>query len=904
MRFKRICSILTAISIIGSCGAAAAVNNDDLSDAVFELSSLGIFTGDENRDLLLNQTMTRAEFAKTVAVMRGCGDIASISAAADLFKDVPSSHWASGYIQYCSEAKLMTGDGDGTFRPDDPITLQECVKTLVTIMGYEVVAIEQGGYSGGYTQVAIRKHLFDNVEGSGENNAIRQDILFLIYNALDVPNLVSNYADDRTYKEDTDTTIRSIIEKANQAGSVTGIVTANRNTWLVSENADLAENQIEIDGKLYDVEEKIAQTAADMIGCEVTAYYTETNKMRRPLIYNIAEITSNDTTVIAAEDIQSFTESQIRYWTDDDSREKNINLASGTRFIYNNRPENRYMDYFNEIENGEIRVLDNNGDGIQDFVFINEYKSYAVESAHFNGNIRVKYLSDESGETKVEYSNIMLDDDDENSFSIKNTAGDKMNVEDIKAGMTISIYENKRDSFIQIIVNENEPVHASVVSKLRDRKIMADNEYKVSGKLLYDWLTLGEPYVLYIDGGNNVVYAEKDRGTEAEQSEWKYGYIYKSNKKGFGTVEYMVLNAGNVQNKEESNLEDRTDTTTIAVTLCQNDSVVTLTAADTVNVDGSSVKNTELDSLIGVPMRYRTNQFGVLKQIQTLEQVGGSDKTIYNAKEKVFGTANVVFGTPFMIDDKTKVLCIPDNGTSDTEDLLVQLTLDNKDEFIRYNAFGYDQDEESKASRLLVITKEMKAGTVTSVTPSDAKIALVESAARALNDDGEEYMLLTMIVGTEKKEYSSIPINENRSGLIGLKDGDVIFYDDDAEGRIKNVLTVNNVYDVQNGMSGTDDPAIEQIFGYVKDISYNEIDNVNRIRVNRLEVVTADGIKEVDVPISNYPDMFIYNTSNDTVESGKIDDLVPYSKAVSDGDNVLVVKSGTTIRSIVLIKNK
>lgn len=59
-------------------------------------------------------------------------DINQITGGNSGFPDVASSHWASGYIQFVKDNKIMLGDENGLFKPDDSITREEWVKTILT----------------------------------------------------------------------------------------------------------------------------------------------------------------------------------------------------------------------------------------------------------------------------------------------------------------------------------------------------------------------------------------------------------------------------------------------------------------------------------------------------------------------------------------------------------------------------------------------------------------------------------------------------------------------------------------------------------------------------------------------------------------------------------------------------
>ena len=54
MRLKRICCVIAAVLMLGTSLTGLAETQADVNNAVFELSSLGIFTGDEDGSLNLN----------------------------------------------------------------------------------------------------------------------------------------------------------------------------------------------------------------------------------------------------------------------------------------------------------------------------------------------------------------------------------------------------------------------------------------------------------------------------------------------------------------------------------------------------------------------------------------------------------------------------------------------------------------------------------------------------------------------------------------------------------------------------------------------------------------------------------------------------------------------------------
>ncbi|MEX2461568.1 MAG: S-layer homology domain-containing protein [Paenibacillaceae bacterium] len=50
------------------------------------------------------------------------------------FSDVPAGHWAENVIQVVSEAGIMIGYGDGSFKPDQPVTRAEMAVIVAKLL--------------------------------------------------------------------------------------------------------------------------------------------------------------------------------------------------------------------------------------------------------------------------------------------------------------------------------------------------------------------------------------------------------------------------------------------------------------------------------------------------------------------------------------------------------------------------------------------------------------------------------------------------------------------------------------------------------------------------------------------------------------------------------------------------
>ncbi len=902
---KKVCSFIVAAAIGCSslwCAAGAASSN--INEAAFALSSLGVIQGDENGALNLNEQMTRAEFAKIITMLKGSETIAQGFTFADM-ADVPSDNWACGYIGYCVQAGLMQGDGDGYFRPDDNITLEECVKTVVVLLGYEVAAAERGGYPVGYYNIAVEKGLLKSVSGNRSEAAIRQDIVMLVYNALDVPMLVSTYSEDASYKEDPNQTLRSLLESMKDMLTYTGIVTANFNTWLNTPIDNMTETQIEIDGVLFETQ---VANAGDYIGQEVRVYYQENDSMRHPLIYNIEPTSRNTKTVLDNRDVVEISQTAVKYWKAD--KERTLSLENDALLVYNNRVETKILSEFAELTEGEMILIDNDGNNRIDYVFIEDYKNYIVDNAAKNGNLKLKYYAFEDGKEMPKYRHIQIDFSQENSYTVEDAEGNRLNYEDIESGDVVSVFENNTDSFVRIIVTKESTVSGKVVFIGKDNDIRLDGSeelYHVANDALAENLQMGESYRFSLNFRGDIVYAEDDDSVE---SNWKYGYINATAEKTFETVSIQLITAGQVENREEVDQADRTNKDTVPVTLCSNDSIQTIVQTEKLSADGGRIKPEVLlekehkSPYVGVPIRYMLSSTGQLSRIETLEYAAGNSEMQYNAKEKVFAKKSGLSSAAFLIDENTRVICIPTNADASQTDMMTRVSVDNKDVLLRYNANGYELDEETGAVKLMVLRTEMKASAVGTVEENSAKMGLIESAALSVDEDGEEYLTLTMITGSEVKEMKTLPLSDGREGLRSLRSGDFIFYSDDADGNLEAAVVSENMNDISYPYYEGEQSLSERAAGYAADLRLNKLDAENLRKVHELELIrNTDGdTKTFLIPVSNYPDIFIYDLRRQTVEAGTLDDIVPYATITDDAEKVFLVQPKGALRALVIIR--
>ncbi|CCX38697.1 s-layer domain-containing protein [Clostridium sp. CAG:1013] len=93
-------------------------------EQVDQVVALGLFSGD-GTTFAPTRLITRAEFASALANLAGV-DVSDYQGTSS-FSDVGNA-WYNGAVNWVSSMNIMSGMGDGTFRPNDPITREQlCV---------------------------------------------------------------------------------------------------------------------------------------------------------------------------------------------------------------------------------------------------------------------------------------------------------------------------------------------------------------------------------------------------------------------------------------------------------------------------------------------------------------------------------------------------------------------------------------------------------------------------------------------------------------------------------------------------------------------------------------------------------------------------------------------------------
>ncbi|MDR0905244.1 MAG: CAP domain-containing protein [Oscillospiraceae bacterium] len=181
--FRLVAGIVAGAAILGGASAYAASETDT---AVAYLVNQGIYAGDENGNLMLDKSLTRAEL--TVILTRldfadapgglaewsewGSAHFGDPANRYNTFTDLPQ--WAAPYIEYCYQRSLMVGIGDNKFDPNSTVSPKQVCTVILRYCG---VPTTDWGYD---TAIAKAKALGLTPEMGIDGDVILRDTMAVV----------------------------------------------------------------------------------------------------------------------------------------------------------------------------------------------------------------------------------------------------------------------------------------------------------------------------------------------------------------------------------------------------------------------------------------------------------------------------------------------------------------------------------------------------------------------------------------------------------------------------------------------------------------------------------------------------------------------------------------------------
>ena len=556
---KKVIALVAVFAMVVSTVAFAqsytdVKDSDNYYEAIEMLSSLNILTGDKddngNAVFRPNDTITRAEVAAIVERMQ---NINSASQTATVFTDVPSSHWASGYIAQANAAGIINGYGDGTFGPEDPVLYEQAIKMVVETIGYAPFVKDNGGYYAGHLLAAQRYGVLDGVVGGAIGaKATRGQVAQLVYNAIDTPLMDrSTYGANAEYviyngKNGND--FDTLLTRDLGVVKGTGVVEGNAVTTLsssVSIDTDKDE-EIKIDFNddddyaNYDLSKVEAGTvyangsgAGASIGKEVTVYLQETAKSGEYNVLSVAETTKNKTITVSLDNYSSFDGAYFKYYKDSSARTTtDVKVDPSMDVLYNGVAYSDALADVRDLLNaktwsGQITLIDNGRGKNYNVMSVEIAAAAVVDEVNANGKVVFKNAPVGKDGKKIE---LIFDEDIDDQIIELTKNGEAFDYAQLTEWDVLSVLANDKNDFYVAEVIDGGKI-SSKITEVGSSDSSADgSEYKIDGQF-YDIaenaeingrLSADASGVFYIDKYGKIVAYDKNGATTGSDA---YAYI-------------------------------------------------------------------------------------------------------------------------------------------------------------------------------------------------------------------------------------------------------------------------------------------------------------------------------------------------------------------------------------------
>lgn len=554
--------------------------DDNYYEAIEMLSKLNILTGDDKdgdgvMDFRPNDTITRAEVAAVICRIQ---DLNNLSQTTTPFTDVPSSHWASGYVAQAAGQGIINGYGDGNFGPEDDVTYEQAVKMFVETLGYTPFVNANGGYPTGHLTAAQRYGVVDGVVGASVGaKATRGQIAQIAFNAIDTPIMDrSSYGKDEeftifdgTNNKDFETLLTRDLKvkkvagivKENEVSSLTGVGSIDKDEKAkIHFNVDKSDK----DNTNYEVNENdtyyLADSDADKyLGYYVNAYVKETDRSNEYDIIAITPSNKNKTISFTLDQYDSFDAANMTiyyYKNDTDSKTTSIQLdktaldgviyngigmsyTTGTQLAANvfggtqsksSSTTNSALVEKDSTYSGKVTLIDNDSTNGYDVAVIDIAAIGVVDTVSAAGKVTFLNVP-----TTKNVSKVVLDfDEDDNNQIVKLTKdGKAMNYADLKKWDVLSIYYSGNGEYYDVRAIDSNKIDSSITNRGASDTSADGYEYTIDGKkyevaegaYINKTLNPGTAGVFYIDENNKIVAYDKNGSTTSTSSNGNYAFI-------------------------------------------------------------------------------------------------------------------------------------------------------------------------------------------------------------------------------------------------------------------------------------------------------------------------------------------------------------------------------------------
>lgn len=179
----KLIALLAIVPLLLISGVSTKAGTSAADPKVDAIVRLGIFKGDTDGNLRLEEKIIRSEIITAFVRTLGLEEDTSAKDTKLLFTDINSSHWAYNYIRAAVRHGLVAGYPDNTIGADKNITYAEALTLLTRVLGYEDV-LSSGKWPENVVNLCTRLGITKDISLSMDTQITRKEVAILIYNAL------------------------------------------------------------------------------------------------------------------------------------------------------------------------------------------------------------------------------------------------------------------------------------------------------------------------------------------------------------------------------------------------------------------------------------------------------------------------------------------------------------------------------------------------------------------------------------------------------------------------------------------------------------------------------------------------------------------------------------------------
>lgn len=797
--------------------------------------------------------VTRGAFTEIIAKI---GYAVPQTSTEPVFTDVDEQHARFDSIMSAYAAGYVGGFEDGSFRPEEFITLSDALRIASRVLGYDYIAKAKGGTDSAYYEIGRTYDLTDGIENISvlTNEALACFVLNMANAKPYKPAATSDFGVSYEVGEKT------LLAATKDIYRTVGVIEKNNITSLASPVTNFKDNCVSVDGVDYMVGDSGARS---LLGYECEIYY---------------KLADNEKTILAIEPVKNI---KITELTTDKT---DIVSLSATEVVY-------YDADYKQVELGieDAHVLYNG-------VCADAALSSLMEETPFRG--RIKYIENRSGVNVLfvdEYVNVEIGGADtaqrsfydnlskktyrypeSEGFVYMTMNGKSVALGEAKTGLVAMLYESKNTTgkrFARLTLSD--AVVSGSISMAGDNEVtVGNNTYRLAREFA-DTLQIGAGTELKLNAYGEVVSANSIDTTLR-----RYAWLYEQ-----GRTEANGFTSGAAIMR----VRDKDNTINV------------YSLAETCVVNGETYTDgtaTLLESMCNNPVIYYLNSKGEVKEIITCGDGGllaskSLSSCYYNTASRILTASSK---SSYMLSETGAGMRKYENATVEEDwEWLASPSFNSN-----FGAVVYSTDFDSGVLEIIMW------GGVPASFKNESKTSFVfDSMSEVLDENGEVRPCLIGYSGTssvkymidERNEQEDIPLARalSKGDLITASVGsgkmwdiELIYLANGESSLSYGSATVESLVGEHQASSGTvssTTSAPRYVYAQVIDRDGNHF-RIQRPGTGEMEFLYPETVMGIKYKKS-LGDKLTYNVSKDGIELG---------------DTIVLVYKNTTLNAFYIVK--